>query len=90
MIIYHKIPTDDLTDATVIVPNGFEDRGVIKCYDHMGCIVFYPRDDKFGFDGSDALKTAYLPCDKDQSAFVADYSYPLETARRLAAEINTD
>lgn len=89
MTIDYKIRADNLRDATVIVPKGFSDRGVIKCYDHMERVVCFPRDVDLSLDGSDALNTASLPCDDDQAAFVVAYSYPLDTAQQLAIEINT-
>lgn len=86
--IYHHAPEG--TDAKVIAVPGFPERAIVRYYDHMYNLQFLPANPQLGIDAQHMLNELDIIENQDvKERFVHQYSYPLETAQRMADEINS-
>lgn len=96
MKVYNIDPETIYPDAKARVVPGYEDRAVIQVTNHMSVTVFYPLETEgWKMDGS-MLFTGCMgfdpeefdPESKETRKWVEQWSYPLEMAKAIVAQIN--
>jgi hypothetical protein len=96
MKLYNIDPESVYPDARMWPVRGHEDRAVIVCTDHMSDYVFYPREtDGLRLDGS-VLFSECMGFDPETfdgksekvRRWVEEWSYPVEMAKAIVAQIN--
>lgn len=96
MKLYNIDPQNVYSDAEVLIVPGHEDRAIIKFYNHMSVLEFYPvENDDWRTDGSILLSECmgfdpeeFDPKSKETREWVEEWSYTVEMANAIVAQIN--
>ena len=89
----YSLDVANLRNARIATIHGHPDRAIIVAYNHMSNTEYYPYN---GFSDASILLAPSMGFDPENfdptssrtAEWVKQWSYPVETAERLVAEIN--